>query len=303
MDYRRLAYFLAIVDTGTLTAAAERLHLAQPTLSRQMKVMERELRMELFQPQSNRLVLTRRGQEFVGVARRLLTETRNAERSVEALRTGMIDTLTVAATVTTIYTVLGPFIAAGGHDLLLLTRATPHFSIYDALDGDIDIAVSPAPAQPGLHSLHLGNIPIRAWVDHDHVWAAEGRTEISIPELAERHLILPSHQSVSRYIFDEAVAVSTVGFQRLAECDDNPTIIALASAGQGIGISTSLSGGGAHPMFVRTGHHDAVTDENFLKLPLQMAWRPGHFADSTIQGIAARLRAFVRDELIPNSGS
>ena len=43
---------------GTVTAAAEQLHVAQPALSRQIKTLERELKLTLFEPQGSRLALT-----------------------------------------------------------------------------------------------------------------------------------------------------------------------------------------------------------------------------------------------------
>jgi DNA-binding transcriptional LysR family regulator len=48
MDERRLRYFLAIVDDGSVTAAAERLHVAQPSLSQALRAFEAELGAELF---------------------------------------------------------------------------------------------------------------------------------------------------------------------------------------------------------------------------------------------------------------
>ncbi|MFD4858509.1 LysR family transcriptional regulator [Streptomyces atratus] len=48
MNYRRLLYFLAVVEAGTITSAAATLHVAQLGLSRQLKTLERELRMTLF---------------------------------------------------------------------------------------------------------------------------------------------------------------------------------------------------------------------------------------------------------------
>ncbi|MFJ1614124.1 LysR family transcriptional regulator [Streptomyces sp. NPDC088249] len=62
MNCRRLL-FLAVTEAGTVTAAAT-LHVAQPGLSRQLKTLEREVRMTLFEPRGNRLVLTPSGRAF-----------------------------------------------------------------------------------------------------------------------------------------------------------------------------------------------------------------------------------------------
>ncbi|HEM5090748.1 TPA: LysR family transcriptional regulator, partial [Streptococcus suis] len=48
MDIRVLTYFIAIVQTGSISNAAQRLHITQPTLSRQIKELEQELDTILF---------------------------------------------------------------------------------------------------------------------------------------------------------------------------------------------------------------------------------------------------------------
>ena len=49
MDIRTMQYFLAVIREGTISAAAESLHVAQPSLSRQMKDLEEELGVTLFE--------------------------------------------------------------------------------------------------------------------------------------------------------------------------------------------------------------------------------------------------------------
>ena len=98
MNLRRLQYFLAVVDAGTVTAAAERIHIAQPALSRQIKTLENELKLRLFEAQGNKLALTPAGRAFIPAARRLMLETQSLEDAADALRTGRVATLVAAAT-------------------------------------------------------------------------------------------------------------------------------------------------------------------------------------------------------------
>lgn len=57
MDFRQLNYFIAVAEEKTITAAAERLHMAQPPLSQQLKQMEEELGTPLIErtPRQTRL--------------------------------------------------------------------------------------------------------------------------------------------------------------------------------------------------------------------------------------------------------
>lgn len=298
MDYRRLTYFLAVVDAGTVTAAAEELRIAQPALSRQMKTMEREMGMQLFEPHGNRLRLTPAGRDFIPVARRLKVETRNAERTISALRSGQVELLRASATVTTIQVILAPFISTlRGSDPMLLTQANHHFEVYDALQRDADFAISPTPPPSGLVNLPIGKVPIRAWVPMDHPWAVDGKASISLEELARKHIILPSHQSVSRFVFDAALAAVDTTPHRISECDDSPTILALVRAGRGVGISTDLAHQELHPLYIRTGGGPPQPSSVVLELALQLAWPPGHYASAVIREIGLRLQGFVRTNL------
>lgn len=61
MDIRTMQYFLAVVREGTISAAAEALHVAQPSLSRQMKELEEELGATLFERGNRKITLTEEG--------------------------------------------------------------------------------------------------------------------------------------------------------------------------------------------------------------------------------------------------
>ena len=61
MDIRTMQYYLAVVREGTISAAAEALHVAQPSLSRQMKELEEELGASLFVRGNRRITLTEEG--------------------------------------------------------------------------------------------------------------------------------------------------------------------------------------------------------------------------------------------------
>ena len=61
MDIRTMQYYLAVVREGTISAAAQALHVAQPSLSRQMKELEEELGAALFERGNRKITLTEEG--------------------------------------------------------------------------------------------------------------------------------------------------------------------------------------------------------------------------------------------------
>jgi|KBSSwiStaDraftv2_1062776.scaffolds.fasta_scaffold18502_3 DNA-binding transcriptional LysR family regulator len=78
MELRHLRYFLAVADAMSFTAAAERLHVAQPALSQQIRALERELGVTLIERGSRTRRLTEAGARFAVRARRMLLEAEDA---------------------------------------------------------------------------------------------------------------------------------------------------------------------------------------------------------------------------------
>ena len=84
MDIRAMRYFLAIAETENVSKAAEKLHMSQPPLTRQMKQLEEELNVELFERESGRLHLTEAGYYFRERAREIVELTDKLEEEMKS---------------------------------------------------------------------------------------------------------------------------------------------------------------------------------------------------------------------------
>ena len=93
MDLRRLRAFVAVADHGTVSKAAEILHITQPALSRQIGAFEKEVGFELFQRLGRKLALTPRAEQLLGEFRCLLTHVSEVDEKAQALRLGEIRSL------------------------------------------------------------------------------------------------------------------------------------------------------------------------------------------------------------------
>ncbi|MGM0562086.1 MAG: LysR family transcriptional regulator [Pseudomonadota bacterium] len=84
MDIRHLRYFVTIAEQGSLSKAAERLHVAQPALSQHVRNMERDLRTELLFRTSRGVQLTEAGQRLLQQSRHLIDQFDQLEEVVRA---------------------------------------------------------------------------------------------------------------------------------------------------------------------------------------------------------------------------
>ena len=86
MDFQPLRYFLAVARTGSFVRAADQLGIAQPSLSQQIKKLERELGISLFDRLGRSLKLTAYGESLLLSAERILREVEDARTAIEGLK-------------------------------------------------------------------------------------------------------------------------------------------------------------------------------------------------------------------------
>lgn len=151
IDRYLLRYFLAVIDSGTFTAAAAQANVSQPTLSAGIAKLERETGAKLFRRNSQRVELTEAGARFAVHARRIEREFNLAQASIDGLAPGGTLRLGVLNTIATAE--LAAFAA-------LAARTAPELAVElvegnaSALSqhlsrGRIDLALTAAQGDPG----------------------------------------------------------------------------------------------------------------------------------------------------------
>lgn len=95
MEFTQLKYVCAIADTGSFSRAAERCHVAQPSLSQQVLKLEEDLGARLFDRLGRSVRLTEAGRAFLPHARSILHEMEVARSGVEDKRTDVRGSVTV----------------------------------------------------------------------------------------------------------------------------------------------------------------------------------------------------------------
>lgn len=95
MELRQLRYFLGVASTGSIAAAARRLHIAQPALSRQIAALEEACGARLFDRMPRGVALTRAGEELRVRAADLLAQAAALKGQVQVATLGMAGTLRI----------------------------------------------------------------------------------------------------------------------------------------------------------------------------------------------------------------
>ena len=105
MELRHLRYFVAVAEGLSFRGAAARLHLSQPALSSQVKALEVELKVKLFQRTTRAVELTHAGRVFLEEARAVLNAASQAEQRARTAEQGLSGTLRVGliASIATIW--------------------------------------------------------------------------------------------------------------------------------------------------------------------------------------------------------
>lgn len=148
-----LEWFTTLAETENVSAAADRLHLAQPTLSRMLARLERRLGTPLFDRHGKRITLNDNGRLYYEHARRARAELQAAEQAV-ADRLNPAKGLIRLSFLHSFGSSLAPQLiaefrrTAGKVDFTLFQGAAEVIT-RQVLDGEADLAlVSPAPASP-----------------------------------------------------------------------------------------------------------------------------------------------------------
>ncbi|REJ04227.1 LysR family transcriptional regulator [Microbacterium bovistercoris] len=288
MDLRLLRYFVAICEYGTVHAAAEAVHVAQPSLSRQLRRLETDLGFELFDRGPRRLTLTAGGRAFLPTALDLLNRATQATSTARSIASGAARGLTVAAAATTVTDIIAPHVVSAGAGGLIgnAVEALPE-NVYGVLArGDADLAVGTRIPPRELHSRVVGDAYLWAQVAAAHPFAA--RRNVPLADLLTEPLIVMSRAHRVRQMFDDAVAAEGLSYTPAVETESSSLALALAAAGRGVCILSDDSRYGLSTLPI-------ATDGGELAITLFGVWDPTHYAHGLIERYLDGLSLFVGD--------
>ena len=290
MDLRQLRYFAAVARTGHMTRAAAELGIQQPPLSQQIRALEEQLKLRLFDRHPKGMKLTDAGRLLLKDARHMLDEMAALERRMAAVASGERGALAVGFTS-----------SAAAHRFTPLALRTCRHQY-----ADITLSLSEGNAAEIIESVQAGRlhcgllrVPVSRPPDLvfeallfekvvvalpiDHVLAgktATGRPRtLKLADLRDADIILVRRPGAPGLYANLMALCEQQGFQPrvVAEVERMMTNLNLVASGAGISVvPASMVGTHAHAV-----SYHPLADSASLEAPLTLAWRASDESPAT----------------------
>jgi DNA-binding transcriptional LysR family regulator len=254
MELRHLRYFVAVAEERNFTRAAERLHIAQPPLSRQIQQLEEDLGVALIEKGSRPLRLTEAGAFFLAHAKPLLDQVRDLKAMTR--RVGKLErTLSVGFVASTLYGQLPEIVRRYRERYpeveVTLQEMTTVEQLKALKEGRIDVGFGRLKSEdPSIRRILLREERMMVALPPGHRLAERGGT-VRLTELAHEKLLVypkqprPSFADQVLGVFSEA----NLAPDQVTEVRELQIAMGLVAAGQGVSIV---------PESVQGMHHGSV---------------------------------------------
>jgi LysR family transcriptional regulator, low CO2-responsive transcriptional regulator len=233
---RQLRIFAAAAQHLHFGRAAEQLNLTQPAVSIQLKELELEVGMPLFERMGRRTHLTAAGAELWGHVRDLLARLREADEAMESFRGGSAGQLQIAATTTAEYFaphLLAQFRRAHPGLRIRLTVDNRRAVVRALADNTIDLAImGRAPRELDTVAVAFARHPLAIVAAPNHALARKRRLKLA--QLADETFLIRERGSGTRDAMERAFAAQRFRPAEMIETGSNETIKQAVMAGMGV---------------------------------------------------------------------
>ncbi len=241
MELRHLRYFVAVADALSFTKAAKKLHLAQPSLTRQVRNLEDEIGVRLLDRASNRIALTEEGRRFFFDSKRLLAMSDESVSAVQRMSHGESSQLNIGYVANIHYGLLpatlgafrklSPLVALNLFDM----TSAEQFKALDAHRIDLGfVGLRPALSDHDLLSADVGQDTILVALAACHPLAKKAKVKLA--DLTLQFFIgmsAKTHPGDREWLLE---LCRTAGFagKILQEADTEPTALKFVADGLGV---------------------------------------------------------------------
>jgi LysR family nitrogen assimilation transcriptional regulator len=222
MDLKQIRSFVAVYGDGSINRAAERLNIAQPSLSQQIKTLEQSVGVQLFERHARGVRPTPAGDRFYDDCRKILGDVESASQNMREFSLGTSGSLDVGLipTVTkgVLSSVLPAFITALPNVELRVVEAFSGTLTDWVMSGELDFAIGTEPPRhDGLEMRVLSAEPLvmvsgrKAGLTH--------LEPVSLKQLPTVNLVMPSAQHSLRTLIERYIKLGNITPSRIVEID------------------------------------------------------------------------------------
>lgn len=244
VQFQQLQYFVAVAETRHFTRAADMVHVAQPSLSQQIKALERELGADLFLRARGNITLTAAGEALLPLARRILADADTARHEVQELVQLRRGRVRLGAT-PSVCTGLLPDVLRAFHDRypgirLLIEEGGSHDLVRELARGALDLALvvlplpSPSPALTTVELLREDLVVVSS--PEAPAPGGPGRRTVRVADLEGERLVMFRHGYDLREL--TVAACRAEGFEPdlAVEGGEMDAVLGFVRAGLGVAV-------------------------------------------------------------------
>ena len=289
--FQQLRLFEAVARTGSVTRAAEEVHLAQPSVSMQVKALEEKIGLPLTEKIGRELHLTRAGEEVAIASRDVLSRLADMRATLEDMHREVAGPLSVAAVSTAKYFLpqaLGRFkhrYPRVEPRLQFTNRETVLARISENAD-DLYVTGRPPEGETVVAEPFMENLIVLA-APADHALASSGNTPLA--RVASENILGRERGSGTRLAVEEVFRAAGAEFTPHMEFDDSEALKQGVASGLGIAY-LSLS---SLRLELAAGEIAVLDVEGF---PLHRQWYAAHRKGKRLTNAAQAFLDFLRDE-------
>ncbi len=236
LDVRQLRAFLTVAELGNVTRAAEALHLVQPAVSRQLRLLEEDLGCRLFERERHGMDLTNEGRALIGYARRALLELERARAELTAASTEVGGLVTIGLLPSTCDLLASAIVERVStlHPGIQLRLAMGYAGTLRTWleSGEVDAALLFG-VDRSTDLLRQPLIEEALWVVAPHQAKLRSNRPIPFKDLANQGMILPSASHGIRALVDHAAAICGIELQVRVETNSMNIQRSLVLGGHG----------------------------------------------------------------------
>lgn len=253
MRYVQLRAFHYVAIHRGFSKAAEALCLTQPAISDQVRKLEEEYDVLLFDRRKKQITVTEFGQKLLEITRRMFDIERQASELLSESRALGTGTLRIMAdSAHHLHPILGPFRAKYPGVFISVKTGNTEDIVSKLLSYEADVGIlGEIPQNREFNIVKLSSTPIIAFAAHGN--ELEGAKSVTLQQLATQPLVLRERGSKTRSKFEEIGTEAGIELKASIEAEGREAIREIVASGAGIGIVAEAE----------FGH-----DERFFKIPI-----------------------------------